>query len=58
MRRQHFLKDLSEFWRERAKARAALDKERANVSFAKKIEITEQLRKDLLFLKKGKLISR
>lgn len=56
MRKRRFLEDLDGFWKERAKARAALDKERASLPSAKKIEITEKLRKDILFLKTGKFI--
>jgi len=56
--KQHFRErvDVDRFWEERNKSREALDKERASASFAEKIKITEQLRKDALFLKTGKVV--
>jgi len=57
MKKTHYLKDTERFWKKRTKARASLDRERANASFSKKIEITEKLRKDALFIKTGKEVS-
>jgi len=45
----------TQFWENRDKARIALDAERSGASPSEKIEITEKLRKDAIFLKSGKI---
>jgi hypothetical protein len=56
MNKRAYIKDTTKFWQAREQARSALDKKRANVSFAKKVEIAEKLRSDAAFLKSGKIV--
>jgi hypothetical protein len=56
MSKEHCQKTTVQFWKQRTEARIALDRERANAPISKKIEIAERLRKDALFIKKGRKI--
>jgi len=51
------MKNTKRFWQARKKARSALDKKRANVSFAEKEKTLENLRADANFLKSGRMVS-
>lgn len=52
-----YMRDIEEFWKERDKARSALDKKRANVSYPEKVKIARKLRSDADFLKSGRIVS-
>ncbi len=52
-----YLKNTKEFWQAREKARSALDKKRANASFAEKVKVSETLRSDAIFLKSNRIVS-
>ena len=52
-----YLKNIKEFWQAREKARSALDKKRANASFAEKVKVSETLRSDATFLKSNRIVS-
>ena len=57
MTRIPYMKDTKAFWREREKARSALEKKRMNVPYAEKVKAVEKLRSDADFLKSGRLVS-
>jgi len=52
-----YIRDTKKFWQTREKARTALDKERASVSYAAKVKIAEKIRSDANFLKNGRIVS-
>ena len=57
MTRIRYMKDTRPFWQEREKARAALDKKRANVPYTEKVKVAEKLHSDADFLKSGRIVS-
>ena len=57
MNKTSYTKDTKKFWQAREQARSALDKKRANVSFAKKVEVAKKLRADAAFLKSGRIVT-
>ena len=57
MTKTTYTKNTREFWQACEKARSALDKERANASFAEKVKVSEKLRSDAAFLKSGRIVS-
>jgi hypothetical protein len=52
-----YMKDTTKFWQAREKARATLDKQRANSSHTKKVKTAQKLHSDAVFLKSGRVIS-
>ena len=57
MTKTNYMKDTRKFWQIREKGRSALNKKRANVSFAEKVKIAEKLRSDADFLRSGQIVS-
>ena len=57
MTRISYIRDTKKFWQAREKARTALDKKRANASYAIKVQTAEKLSSDADFLKSGRIVS-
>ena len=57
MKREYYVKDTKAFWRERFKARTALDKKRKNAPYSEKVMIAGKLRADADFIKSGQIVS-
>lgn len=57
MTNKSYIKDTTKFWEEREKARAVLDKERANASYSDQVKTAQKLRSDADFLKTGRIVS-
>jgi hypothetical protein len=52
-----YTKDTKPFWQAREQSRSALDKKRSSASLSEKARISEKLRSDASFLKKGRIVS-